>query len=121
MNKYDKMLQEESQEWSEAYDYENTEGYIEMQKILQEYCDRLNQYLPCKSQEDVDNISNILNEVFSTVKGSRLYWSREIFIDTDGDTAKCAWVLTHGEVYFVPINDIEEHIGVKVIYSYEKE
>lgn len=88
---------------------------------LQEYCNKLNQYLPCKSQEDVDNINNILNEVFSTVKGSNLYWSREIFIDAGGDSEKCAWILTHKECKFIPIDDIEEHLGVKVIYKYETE
>ena len=88
---------------------------------LQEYCNKLNQYLPCKSQEDIDNISNILNEVFSTVKGSKLYWSREIFLDTGGDTDKCTLILIHRECKFIPIDDIEEHLGIEVIYKYETE
>jgi len=90
-------------------------------KELQSYCDRLNQYLPCKSQEDVDNLNVILSELFEKIKRSELYYSRKIYIDSGFDFDKCAWIISHKEVQFIPVNDIEEHIGVKAIYNYEKE
>lgn len=90
-------------------------------KVLQGYCDRLNEHMPCKSQEDVDVLYNILDELFDTIKGSYLYWSRKIFIDSYFNDEKCSYIMTHKQCMFVPIYDIEEHIGVKVIYKYEKE
>ena len=93
----------------------------EIIKTLQVYCDKLNQYLPCKSQEDVDNITNILNEFFQNVKDSHLYWSREIYIDSGFNSDNCAYILTHRNCLFVPTDDIEEHLGLTVIYEYEKE
>lgn len=90
-------------------------------KELQGYCDRLNEHMPCKSQEDVDALSEIMTELFEKVEKSTLYWSREVFLDggTNGD--KCAYIMTHRECLFVPVCDVEEHIGIKVIYGYEKE
>lgn len=86
---------------------------------LQSYCDRLNKYLPCKTQEDVDSLSEILNELFENVKGSRLYWSREIYIDSGFDLEKCMLILIYRNCRFIPVDDIEEHLGIKVIYNYE--
>lgn len=90
-------------------------------KTLQSYCDRLNQYLPCKSQEDVDNLNDILSELFKKVNGSELYYSRKMYIDSGFDFEKCGWLISHKDVYFVPVNDVEEHIGVKAMYRYEEE
>ena len=88
---------------------------------LRAYCDRLNAHMPCKSQEDVDALAEIMSELFGKVKGSHLYWSREIFLDCGSDDAKCAYVMTHRECLFVPTDDVEEHLGIEVIYRYEKE
>ena len=88
-------------------------------EILQSYCDRLNQYLPCKTQEDVDNLADILSEFFENVEGSALYWSREIYIDSGINTNTCTWILTHRECHFVPSDDLEEHLGIMVKYDYE--
>lgn len=88
---------------------------------LQAYCDRLNAHMPCKSQEDVDALAEIMTELFEQVKGSHLYWSREIFLDCGSDDAKCAYVMTHRECLFVPTDDVEEHLGIMVIYGYEAE
>ena len=90
-------------------------------KTLQLYCDRLNKHLPCKSQEDVDNLNSILRELFDNVKESCLYWSRKIFIDGGFDDKKCGYIISHSECHFIPVYDIEEHIGVKAIYDYEEE
>ena len=90
-------------------------------KELQGYCDRLNEHMPCKSQEDVDTITGIMDELFGKVKGFCLYWSRKIFIDGGFDDEKCRYIMTHRECMFVPVCNIEEHIGIKVIYKYEKE
>jgi len=90
-------------------------------KTLQSYCDRLNKCLPCKTQEDVDNLYAIMNECINSIEGSMLYWSREIYIDSGFDFEKCGEILVYRECMFVPVNDIEEHIGIKVIYKYEQE
>ena len=90
--------------------------------LLQNYCNRLNENMPCKNQENVDAITGILNELRENVKDFCLYWSREIFLDGGFDDEKCAYIMTHRECLFVPVCDLgEEHIGVKVIYGYEKE
>lgn len=90
-------------------------------KILQSYCDRLNQYLPCKSQDDVDSLNDIINEMKENIKDSNLYYSRKMYIDSGFDFEKCGWLVSHKDCKFVPVNDIEEHIGVKAMYSYEEE
>lgn len=89
--------------------------------ILQEYCNKLNQHLPCKNQEDIDIINSLLNELFEKVEGSLLYWSRKIYIDGGFDDEKCRYIATHSNCKFVIVDDIEEHLGVKVIYDYEQE
>lgn len=89
--------------------------------ILEEYCDKLNQYLPCKSQEDIDMINSLLTELFERVEGSVLYWSRKIYIDGGFDDEKCRYIATHSNCKFVVVDDIEEHLGVKIIYDYEQE
>ena len=89
--------------------------------ILEDYCNKLNQYLPCKSQEDIDILNSLLTELFEKVEGSALYWSRKIYIDGGFDDEKCRYIATHSNCKFIPVDDIEEHLGVKVIYDYEQE
>lgn len=90
-------------------------------KKLQGYCDKMNRYLPCKSQEDVDALYAIINEWLEEIPGSNFYWSREIYLDSGFDLGKCADIFIHRDCYVVPVDDIEEHLGIKVIYAYEKE
>lgn len=89
--------------------------------ILQDYCNRLNEYLPCKCQEDIDKLNEIFAELCDKVKGCNLYFSREIYIMSGFDFEQCRYIATHSECHFVPVYDIEEHIGVKAIYNYERE
>lgn len=87
---------------------------------MQELCDKLNSHLPCKSQEDVDTISNMLKEHFDKHPKHKIYWSRKVFIDSGFDDEMCfKMLIKRVDMHFVPSEDKEEHPGIVVRYKYE--
>ena len=91
---------------------------MRLKNKLGEYCERLNQCLPVKSQNDIDSLNNILTEAVENIPGYNLFWHRDIFLDCNGDNEKMRnLVAKTDKVHFEVSDDIEEHIGVIVKYN----
>lgn len=86
---------------------------------LQEYCDKLNLYLPPKTQNEVDILVSVINELSNNINGCNIYWSREIFIDSGFNDDKCIEILITKPCHFEVSDDIEEHLGIVAKYNYE--
>ena len=96
-------------------------GKQEIQDYVTAACERLNALLPCKSQEDVDGMTEILKELFSLPiePQPKMYWDREIWIDSGFNDEKCIKMLIYTDrLCFVPSDDWEEHPGVEVKYKF---
>ncbi len=98
--------------------YQNLRQYQQMENL----CNDLNRHLPCKSQSDVDIITELLTEKIDSFPERHIYWSREIYIDAGLKEDQCLNILIHSDkVLFVPSEDPVEHQGVVVRYKHEKE
>lgn len=87
---------------------------------MQELCNELNKHLPCKSQEDVDALTRLLQEHIDSLPERHIYWSREIYIDAGFDKDKCMLIMIHSDnVVFMPSEEPVEHPGVVVRYKHE--
>lgn len=83
-------------------------------------CEKLNAHLPCKSQQDVDALNNLINEMRNANPDSGLYFDREIFIDANFNNELMRKITMYsGKVQFEPSNDPTEHPGVVVRYKEE--
>lgn len=93
-----------------------------MLKVGKRFVNKLNKFIPCKCQEDVDNIFKLLEEMTTCDEDewpkNNLYWDRELYIDCNGDRDKLWDVLIHTDkVHFELSEDKDEHPGVVVRYN----
>lgn len=87
---------------------------------MKELCEELNKHLPCRSQDDVDALTKLLQENIDAYPERRIYWSREIYIDAGFNEDRCLNILIHSDkVLFVPSEDPVEHPGLAVRYKHE--
>lgn len=96
----------------------------EIQDYFTELCDKLNSCIPCKSQSDVDKMTELLGEMvdFPTNVKPQIYWDREVWIDSGFNDEVCMNMLIKTDkLYFEPSDDITEHPGVWVRYKWMKE
>ena len=96
----------------------------EIQDYFIELCDKLNSCIPCKSQSDVDKMTELLGEMsdFPTNTKPQIYWDREVWIDSGFDDNKCMDILIHTDkLYFKPSDDMIEHPGIRVKYKCMKD
>ena len=88
---------------------------------FQRVCNKLNKILDNRlenREEFIDMINDIINkEVFE--KGGDLYWSRELFIDSNFDTEKCREMIHRNDVMFRDTKDPVEHPGITLCYKNE--
>ena len=84
---------------------------------LQEYCDKLNMYIPPQTKNEMDIIIDILNELSNDIKGGNIYWSREIYIDANFDDDKSFEIMITKPCHFEVSDDIEEHPGIVLKYN----
>lgn len=89
---------------------------------FQRVCNKLNKILDNRTEnreEFIDVINGIIEkEVFN--KGGDLYWSREIFIDSNCDTEECRKKIHRNDVMFRDTNDTVEHPGITLCYKSEE-
>ena len=92
----------------------------EVERYYVELCNRLNEHLPCKSQDDINAIGGLITEMKESkpnVPMPNVYWHRQIFIDNSFNDERCWHALFHQDnLRFVPSEDMEEHPGVTVVY-----
>ena len=96
----------------------------EIQDYFVDLCDKLNSCIPCKSQEDVDKMTGLLQDMvnFPSQPTSQIYWDREVWIDSGFNDEVCMNMLIKTDkLYFEPSDDITEHPGVWVRYKWMKE
>lgn len=95
----------------------------ELKERISKTCDKLNSIIPCKTQQDVNEMTVLLQEVFDLpVKlKPRLYWNREVWMDCGLDTDKCTMMLIcTDKLCFEPSDDMQEHPGITVKYKWMK-
>ena len=86
------------------------------QEETQEYCDRLNTLITKKKDGFIDEVNEIVNEIYQL--GGEMYWDRQIYIDSDfDDETMHDLVVSSDKVNFVPSDDMEEHPGIVVRYK----
>lgn len=96
----------------------------EIQDYFVDLCDKLNSCIPCKSQEDVDKMTSLLEDMtyFPSDFKPQIYWDREVWIDSGFNDEVCMNMLIKTDkLYFEPSDDMSEHPGVAVKYKWMKE
>ena len=98
--------------------YQNLRQYQQMENL----CNDLNRHLPCKSQSDVDIITELLTEKIDSFPERHIYWSKEVYHDAEHENDKCLYILIfNSNVEIVPSENQSERPGVIVRYKNEKE
>ena len=97
---------------------------MDKKKYFSDLCEKLNALLPCKSQEDVDKMTALLQDMvdFPSQAKSQIYWDRNVWIDSGFNDEVCMDMLIKTDkLYFEPSDDLTEHPGVWVKYKLMKE
>jgi hypothetical protein len=97
---------------------------MDKKKYFSDLCEKLNALVPCKSQEDVDKMTALLQDMvdFPSQAKSQIYWDREVWIDSGFNDDVCMDMLIKTDkLYFEPSDDLTEHPGVWVRYKWMKE
>ena len=97
---------------------------MDKKKYFSDLCEQLNSLLPCKSQEDVDKMTALLQDMvdFPSQAKSQIYWDRNVWIDSGFNDEVCMDMLIKTDkLYFEPSDDLTEHPGVWVKYKWMKE
>ena len=97
---------------------------MDKKKYFSDLCEKLNALVPCKSQEDVDKMTALLQDMvdFPSQAKSQIYWDREVWIDSGFNDEVCMDMLIKTDkLYFEPSDDLTEHPGVWVRYKWMKE
>ena len=83
---------------------------------MQEYCDRLNCLIDKKEEGFIDEVNEIIKEIYNL--GGEMYWDRQIYIDCNfDDETMHDLVVSSDKVKFVPSDDEEEHPGIVIRYK----
>lgn len=97
---------------------------MDKKKYFSDLCEKLNALVPCKSQEDVDKMTALLQDMvdFPSQAKSQIYWDRNVWIDSGFNDEVCMDMLIKTDkLYFEPSDDLTEHPGVWVRYKWMKE
>lgn len=97
---------------------------IDKKKYFSDLCEKLNVLIPCKSQDDVNKMTKLLQDMvdFPSQVKPRIYWDREVWIDSGFNDEICMDMLIKTDkLYFEPSDDLTEHPGVWVKYKWMKE
>lgn len=75
-------------------------------------CEELNSHIPCKTQEDVDALAELLKE-------ETIYWDKEVWMDSGFKDTICMKMLIYTDkLCFTPTTNEEEHPGVRITYKW---
>ena len=90
-----------------------------MEKQLQKYANRINNALENKDPQIRSIFKEVVDEMRSTIKGSNLYYSRDVFIDIGGtfENAQKDILFRSDDYIFEVSDDIEEHPGIIMKYK----
>ena len=95
--------------------------YLREKSYLQRTCNRINSMLPCKCQEEVNTIWDILKEMENHKKEYphyATYFNREVYIDFGCDCVKLYKTLFRGNKLHMELtNDMHEHPGLTINYK----
>ena len=97
---------------------------MDKKKYFSDLCEKLNTLIPCKNQKDIDEMTNLLQDMvdFPSQVKPQIYWDREVWIDSGFNDEVCMNMLIKTDkLYFEPSDDITEHPGVWVKYKWMKE
>ena len=96
---------------------------MDKKKYFSDLCEKLNTLIPCKNQKDIDEMTNLLQDMvdFPSQVKPQIYWDREVWIDSGFNDEVCMNMLIKTDkLYFEPSDDITEHPGVWVKYKWMK-
>lgn len=93
-----------------------------MIKVGKRICNKLNKLIPCKTQEDIDNLTSMLEDIFAhddnDLYYNELYWDRELYIDCGCNIDNCNKMLIYSDnLMFEPSEDPKYHPGIRVTYK----
>lgn len=101
-----------------------------MIKVGKRICNKLNKLIPCKTQEDIDNLKSILEDIFehddNDLYYNQIYWDRELYIDCGCNFDNCKKMLIYSDkLMFEPSEDPKYHPGIDIcgmknIHLYQK-
>jgi hypothetical protein len=97
---------------------------MDKKKYFSDLCEKLNTLIPCKNQKDIDEMTNLLQDMvdFPSQVKPQIYWDREVWMDSGFNDEICMNMLIKTDkLYFEPSDDINEHPGVWVKYKWMKE
>ena len=96
----------------------------EIERKLQEYCDRLNECLDtCSGLKLSGTFLNVLDEMESQIPHSGYYWDRTCYIAHQFDFDKCWQDLYHNPKEYVceVSDDLDEHSGIVIKFKNNKD
>lgn len=97
---------------------------MDKKKYFSDLCEKLNTLIPCKNQKDIDEMTNLLQDMvdFPSQVKPQIYWDREVWMDSGFNDEICMNMLIKTDkLYFEPSDDVNEHPGVWVKYKWMKE
>lgn len=87
---------------------------------FKQLCKKINARIPCKTQEDIDEVGRLLEEMVSLpmTPSPKIYWHRQLWIDSGFDDDACTCLLLFsGKLFVEPSDDLTEHPGITVKYN----
>ena len=93
-----------------------------MIKVGKRICNKLNKLIPCKTQEDIDKLTSMLEDICAhddnDLYYNQLYWDREVYIDCGCNNDNCNKMLIYSDkLMFEPSNDPKYYPGIRVTYK----
>ena len=88
---------------------------IDVEKETRKCCKEVNKRIPCKTQEEIEECTIILDDYFSRNKKCHLFWSSKIWDDCGKDGKEAMQrLISSGEYKLYPSEDIVSHPGIFV-------
>ena len=89
-----------------------------MKRKLNKICKEINSILPCKDNNDLYKVKEIIEKARKEIPDFNLYYHRDIYINSGFDQQKMVEIsIKSGMCHFEPSDDIEEHIGIIAKYN----
>lgn len=93
-----------------------------MRKVGKRICNKLNKLIPCKTQEDIDKLTSMLEDILAhddnDLYYNQLYWDREVYIYCGCNSDSCKEMLIHSDkLMFEPSDDQKYYPGIRVTYK----
>lgn len=90
-------------------------------KIISEIkksCKELNKNLPCKNRDEAEAFNQLLEEAISKIPGGKIYWSAELWKDSQNDATIARETLLYKDsCQICPSDDFSHHPGLCVKYK----